>query len=108
MWRAKFLQVLLFWRGGGEIKIAVGDWYIWMRWIKFVLHDMEIKPSVTKYLLFTKAKLCLYLFQCAEERQYLHVSQRDEVVSGQRTIRGSLSYKTTLCYSYTKGERRFE
>jgi hypothetical protein len=55
---------------------------------------MEIKPSVTKYLLFTNAKLCLCLFQRTEEHQYLHVSQKCEGFSGQRNIRGSISYKT--------------
>ena len=55
---------------------------------------MEIKPSVTKYLLFTKSKLCLYLFQRTEVHQHLHVSQRGEGNSGQRNIRGSMSYKT--------------
>jgi len=55
---------------------------------------MDIKPSVRKYLLFTNAKLCLYLFQCTEERQYLHVSQTGEGDSGQKNIRGGTGYKT--------------
>jgi hypothetical protein len=61
---------------------------------------MEIKPSVTKYLRFKKAKLCLYLFQCTEGRRYLHVSQTGESVSGQRNIRGNISYKTNK-HSYS-------